>query len=133
MVVDAWIMTEPELTLPPATVYGQYLDSGRRGFQCCGSCVAAIFYPRVVCPECGSDELRWHVSNGKGTVYATTAVYHRDREPHNAVLVDLEEGFRMLSRIDNLQAEDVEIGMEVAFEVRPIDGQPEAVFVPEAR
>jgi hypothetical protein len=47
-------------------------------------------------------------------------------------LVDLLEGFRMLSSVQGLRAEDVSIGMAVrlAFDT-DADGNPRAVFVPE--
>lgn len=114
----------------PAEVYRSYLREGKLGFQRCRGCRSAVFYPRVLCPVCGSVSLAWEESGGWGTVYATTAVYHRDREPHNVVLVDLEEGFRMMSRIEDVPAEEVEVGMSVAFDVREEDGEPVAVFVP---
>lgn len=116
----------------PVEVYRSYLKEGRLGFQRCRGCRSAIFYPRVLCPVCGSTSLSWETSGGRGTVYATTAVYHRDREPHNVVLVDLEEGFRMMSRIERVPAGEVEIGMRVAFGVREEGGEPVAVFVPVA-
>lgn len=116
----------------PAKVYRSYLKEGRLGFQRCRGCRSAIFYPRVLCPVCGSTSLAWEMSGGRGTVYATTAVYHRDREPHNVALVDLKEGFRMMSRIEGVPAEEVEIGMGVALEVREEEGEPVPVFVPVA-
>ena len=116
----------------PVEVYRSYLKEGRLGFQRCRGCRSAIFYPRVLCPVCGSTSLAWETSGGRGTVYATTAVYHRDRDPHNVALVDLEEGFRMMSRIERVPAGEVEIGMRVAFEVREEGGEPVAVFVPVA-
>ncbi len=73
------------------------------------------------------------MSSGRGTVYATTAVYRRDGEPYNVALVDLEEGFRMMSRVEALAAEEVEIGVGVVLEVRQEDDGPVAVFVPEGR
>ncbi len=116
----------------PAGVYRSYLKKGKLGFQRCWGCRSAIFYPRVLCPVCGSASFAWEESGGRGTIYATTAVYHRDREPHNVALVDLEEGFRMMSRIEGVPVEEVEVGMEVAFAVREEDGEPVAVFVPVA-
>ncbi len=116
----------------PVEVYRSYLKEGELGFQQCRGCRSAVFYPRVLCPVCCSTSLAWETSGGRGTVYATTAVYHRDREPHNIVLVDLEEGFRMMSRIEDVPAEEVEVGMSVAFDVREEDGEPVAVFVPVA-
>ena len=94
---------------------------------------SAIFYPRVLCPVCGSTSLAWETSGGRGTVYATTAVYHRDCNPHNVALVDLEEGFRMMSRIEGVPADEVSIGLRVRFEVREEDDGPVAVFVPAER
>ena len=116
----------------PAELYRSYLNEGKLGFQRCRSCRSAVFYPRVLCPVCGSASFAWEESGGRGTVYATTAVYHRDREPHNVALVDLEEGFRMMSRIERVPAGEVEIGMRVAFGVREEGGEPVAVFVPVA-
>ena len=118
----------------PDVIYRDYLEAGILGFQRCAGCGAAIFYPRVLCPDCGSDALEWETSAGRGTVYATTAVYRRDREPHNVVLVNLREGFRMMSRVEGMPAERVEVGMNVVFKVRRTqDSEPVAVFVPEGR
>jgi uncharacterized OB-fold protein len=87
----------PDAGVAPAEVYRRYLESGKLGFQRCTDCGAAIFYPRVLCPACGSVTLEWQTSGGRGTVYATTAVYRRDAEPYNVALVDLDEGFRMMT------------------------------------
>src|SRR5215210_7995317 len=94
----------------PAEVYRRYLEGGKLGFQRCRDCSLAVFYPRVLCPVCGSVSLEWLTSGGRGVVYATTAVYRRDGEPYNVALVDLEEGFRMMSRVEGVPAEEVEIG-----------------------
>ena len=72
-------------------------------------------------------------SSGRGVIYATTAVYRRDADPYNVVLVDLEEGFRMMSRVEGVPAERVEIGMRVAFRVDREGDDPILVFVPEDR
>lgn len=117
--------------VPPAEVYKRYLESGRLGFQRCSGCGAAVFYPRVVCPACGSADLAWETSSGRGVVYATTAVYRRDAEPYNVVLVDLEEGFRMMSRVEGLPAERVEVGTKVRLRMDREDDEPVPVFVLE--
>ncbi len=117
----------------PARVYARYLETGKLAFQRCEDCESSVFYPRVLCPVCGGTSFEWRESGGRGTVYATTAVYHRDREPHNVALVDLEEGFRMMSRIEGVPVEEVEVGMKVTFAVREEDGEPAAVFVPVAK
>ena len=115
----------------PAAAYRRHLHNGELGYQRCADCSAAVFYPRLLCPVCGSGALEWHVSAGRGAVYATTAVHSRDRDPRNVVLVDLDEGFRMMSRVEDVPAEEVEIGARVRFEVREGEEEPVAVFVLE--
>ncbi len=70
--------------------------------------------------------LEWKVSAGNGTVYAATVVRKRDAEPRSLVLVDLDEGFRMMSRVAGVAPEEVAIGARVR--VRFDDGTP--VFAP---
>ena len=72
--------------------------------------------------------MEWSESSGRGTVYATTAVYRRDGAPYNVALIDLDEGFRMMSRVEGIPAEDVEVGMRVSLSVRSEDDGPVAVF-----
>jgi uncharacterized OB-fold protein len=116
----------------PATTYRRHLENGKLGYQRCGGCSAAVFYPRVLCPVCGSGALEWRESAGRGTVYATSAIHSRNRDPRNVVLVDLDEGFRMMSRIEGVPAEEVEVGARVRFEVRRgEEDEPVAVFVRE--
>lgn len=73
---------------------------------------SAVFPPRLAQPGTGAP-LEWRVSAGTGTVYATTVVRRRDAEPRSLVLVDLDEGFRMMSRVDGVAPEDVAIGDRV--------------------
>lgn len=116
----------------PAVTYRRYLENGTLGYQRCADCSAAVFYPRVLCPFCGSGALEWRESAGRGAVYATTALHSRRRDPRNVVLVDLDEGFRMMSRVEDVPAEEVEIGARVRFEVRKGENEePVAVFVRE--
>jgi uncharacterized OB-fold protein len=120
----------PEAGEPPAWVYRRYLESGVLGFQRCVGCGAALFYPRVLCSLCGGKDLTWETSSGRGVIYATTAVYRRDGDPYNVVLVDLEEGFRMMSRVEGVPTERVEVGARVTLRLEPADDGPLPVFVP---
>jgi uncharacterized OB-fold protein len=49
----------------------------------------------------------------RGTVYATTVVHRPDEEPYNVCLVDLDEGARVMGRVDGLAPQDVTIGLRV--------------------
>jgi uncharacterized OB-fold protein len=119
----------PEAGEPPAEVYRRHLESGVLGFQRCADCGDAVFYPRVLCPLCGGNDLSWQTSSGRGVIHATTAVYRREGDPYNVVLVDLEEGFRMMSRVEGVPAERVEVGAKVRLRVDREGDDPVPVFV----
>ena len=91
----------------------------------------AVFYPRVVAPVTGG-QLEWRVSKGMGTVYSTTVLYFKGEAPLNVALVDVDEGFRLMSRVEDINAEQVKIGMRVKFRAHPGDDkqQPYPVFIP---
>ncbi|GAB3301288.1 Zn-ribbon domain-containing OB-fold protein [Parasphingorhabdus pacifica] len=121
-------MSEHAVPAAPDAVYREGLASGELRFQRCGGCDNAIFYPRVLCPGCGSEDLRWQRSSGVGTVYATTNVRARTGV-RNVVLVDLDEGFRMMSRVEDVEPDHVSIGLRVRFAVTDDEGgTPIAVF-----
>lgn len=113
----------------PARVFTRYLVAGQLAFQRCAACAAAIFYPRVLCPVCGATDLRWEISSGRGTVYATTTLHSRGEAAYNVALIDLAEGFRMMSRVDGIEPTEVRIGMEVRLKVLPAQDDAEAIAV----
>ena len=116
----------------PLAVYQQYLDRGELAYQWSQEAGRAVFYPRVICPHTGSDRLEWRVSAGLGTVYATTVTHPRQGAPYNVALIDCDEGFRLMSRVEDAPPEAVRIGMRVKFRVhRPTgDEPPYPVFLP---
>src|ERR1043165_6743225 len=91
----------------------------------------AVFYPRAVAPRTGGN-LEWRVSKGLGTVYSTTVVYYKGEPPLNVALIDMDEGFRLMSRVEEIDAMDVKIGMRVKFRTHPGDDKqlPYPVFTP---
>jgi uncharacterized OB-fold protein len=116
----------------PLGVYLEHLAKGELAYQFSPEANAAVFYPRVICPFTGSDNLQWRVSNGMGTVHATTVVYPQKGEPYNVALIDVDEGFRMMSRVEDMAPLDVRIGMRVQFRVHAAEGDeaPYPVFTP---
>jgi hypothetical protein len=116
----------------PLALYQAQLEIGELAYQWSPEANRAVFYPRVICPFTGSDRLEWRVSAGLGTVYATTVTHPLDGAPYNVALIDCDEGFRMMSRVEGVAPEAVQIGMRVRFRVhRPgSDEPPYPVFVP---
>ena len=49
----------------------------------------------------------------RGVVYATTVVHRRGEEPYNVCLVDLDDGVRVMGRVEGLAPQDVTIGLRV--------------------
>jgi uncharacterized OB-fold protein len=126
------IDTMPDKQDAPLTTYLDHLARGELAYQFSPAAGRAVFYPRVLCPFTGSDRLEWRISKGLGTVYATTVVHPVEGKPYNVALIDCDEGFRLMSRVDDIAPEQVRIGQRVRFRVhRPgSEDPPQPVFVP---
>jgi uncharacterized OB-fold protein len=51
-----------------------------------------------MCPVCGWRDLRWEESRGSGVVYSSSDVHTREGV-YNVSLVDLDEGYRVMSTV----------------------------------
>ena len=120
------------MTESPLALYQAHLEAGELAYQWSPAANRAVFYPRVVCPFSGSDRLEWRVSSGLGTVYATTVTHPREGAPYNVALIDCDEGFRLMSRVEEIAPDGVRIGMRVRLRIHRPDGgdPPYPVFVP---
>ncbi|MFL4476241.1 Zn-ribbon domain-containing OB-fold protein [Paeniglutamicibacter sp. MACA_103] len=112
--------------------YFESLAAGHFEIPHCNDCEKFHFYPRILCPHCGSPDLAWILPSGKGTVYATTVV-RRKTGDYNVALIDLQEGPRMMSRVEGIAPGDVQIGLPVSSRIEIDNGDPLLVFVPEAK
>ena len=116
----------------PLAVYQSHLDKGELTYQWSPAAQRAVFYPRLVCPYSGSTDLEWRVASGLGTVQATTVTHPQQGEPYNVALIDCDEGFRLMSRVEGIDPMAVKIGMRVRFKVHKPEGDEPAypVFEP---
>jgi uncharacterized OB-fold protein len=114
----------------PEKTYQAFLASGQFRIQRCVACSRHVFHPRLVCPHCGETNLRWIAPSGLGRVYSTTVVRRKieDGGNYNVALVDLDEGVRMMSRIDGIAPLAVRIGQRVRAHVTEDSGTPIVVF-----
>ena len=112
--------------------YQDLLKQGKFQIQQCQDCKKHIFYPRMICPHCGSDQLSWIEPTGLGTVYSTTVVRRKaeDGGNYNVALINLDEGVRLMSRVEKVAAEDVYIGQKVKAHVQQDGEQAIVVFSP---
>ncbi|MBL4744639.1 MAG: OB-fold domain-containing protein [Cycloclasticus sp.] len=116
----------------PDQIYQKNLKNNQFELPKCTSCAKFHFFPRVVCPHCGSFELEWQPVSGKGEVYSTTTVRRKPERGgnYNVCLVTLEEGPRMMSRVDGVDSEIVSIGDQVIANIINDDNNSYVVFTP---
>ncbi|BCN38984.1 hypothetical protein ALDI51_23030 [Alicycliphilus denitrificans] len=115
----------------PLEQYRAHLVQGHLAFQI-DEDGQALFYPRVAAPADYRGALRWATSAGLGTVYATTHISPKGESAYNVALIDMDEGFRLMSRVESIPADQVCIGMRVKVRIRPAEGDegPYPVFDP---
>lgn len=94
-------------------------------YQTCDACGKIQYFHRSFCAACGATALTEKPASGKATVYATSLVCRaatpetRAHVPYNMLLVDTEEGFRIMAHGDN----DLKIGDDVIASYRPFAGK----------
>src|SRR5690606_29955271 len=84
----------------PHAIYVAHLENGELAYQWSPAAQRAVFFPRLVCPFTGSTNLEWRVASGAGTVHSTTTVHAIDGSAYNVALIDCDEGFRLMSRVE---------------------------------
>lgn len=95
--------------------------------QRCESCGILRHPPQPLCSTCGSADQGYVVATGRGSVYSF--VVHHDPPlagvptPHTVLLVELEEGVRMVSELaDEGDRSHVRIGLPVVLEFTQVPG-----------
>jgi uncharacterized protein len=113
-------MVRPSPPVTPDTK--PYWDAANRRelwYQVCAACGHVQFYPRGHCMKCRSVALTWQRSDGKGVVHTFSIVYRppndsfRSLLPYVIALVDMQEGFRLMTNMVNVSPEAMTIGMPV--------------------
>jgi len=110
----------------PYECFVEGLNRGVLTYQRCQRCIKAVFYLRTNCPGCGSVELELNESRGLGTLYSSSVIFDKE-QAYNVVLVDLDEGFRMMSTV--IDCLSPTIGDRVQAHVEAQEGaDPRVVF-----
>ncbi len=105
----------------------------------CPACRQFFFYPRALCPGCGSRDVSWRQSAGRGELCTFCVQYQSrlpgfaDAAPFVTAIVALAEGPRLMTFLTGVPPDPAAIrcGMpvEVVFEDLP-DGNVLPVFRP---
>ncbi|MFO1112284.1 MAG: Zn-ribbon domain-containing OB-fold protein [Bradyrhizobium sp.] len=124
-------MNAPVNTAKPRGAEAEYfaaLAAGRLMIQRCCDCGHAIFHARPFCPQCDSLSLSWEQASGLGTVHTLTTVRIKHDRPYNISLIELDEGVRMMGRVEGIAPDAVKIGMRVQASIIDQGGKPLVVF-----
>jgi uncharacterized OB-fold protein len=114
-------MTAP--VAAPDTFFWDAARAGHLAVQQCADCGVFRHPPRPMCGACGSQSSTATKVSGRGTVYSWVLPRHpifSPGDPRVAVLVELEEGVRIVSNLVGIALEDIalDLPVEVFFEER---------------
>jgi uncharacterized OB-fold protein len=115
-----------------AAEFYAYCKQHELRFQRCTSCRTWRHVPRDMCAKCGSFAWEWAKSSGKGTLFSWTTAMQpmlpqfADLVPYSPVVVELEEGVRMLSWLTDV--DDTDLTLDLPVEVEFDDVTPEVTL-----
>ena len=105
---------------PLTDPYWSGCREGKLRLQQCDACERYQFYPRLFCSHCGHRHLSWREVSGRGRIASFTVVHHPISDAYPApvtiVLVDLEEGPRLMSSLVDADPGRVSVGDRVSVE-----------------
>ena len=117
----------------PTNASAPYWEGCNRGellLAKCNDCTRPFYYPRILCPHCGSQNLGWLKASGTGTIWSFTHVHvsfygkrWESQIPYTPVLIDLDEGVRVMSRLVGEGRDKVKIGDKVKVEFIEVEKQ----------
>lgn len=118
----------PEITELTAPFWAA-LKERRLAVQRCDGCGAYRFPPEHGCAACASLEATWTPVSGRATLWSWTIghppllPYFAERAPWPVVVVQLEEGPRMVSNAMNVPVEQYEAGLPLVADYEDIDDE----------
>ncbi len=115
---------------PETSEFWEAAANGRLLLKVCDDCGKAHWFPRAVCPMCGSGKLSWKPASGKGKVYAFSPARRAD-PVYTLAYVTLDEGPTMMTNIIDVEPESIQIGQAVQVKFKPAnEGRMMPFFAP---
>jgi len=97
--------------------------------QHCTDCRHVQFYQQRICRQCGSGNLDHRPASGRGTVHSFSVVHRapgpafKHETPYAVLLVELEEGPRMISSLVDAEPTALQFDMPVELVCAPVTEQ----------
>jgi uncharacterized protein len=89
----------------PETVgFWEAVERRQLALKWCPHCAKAFHPKRIVCTDCGAEDLGWRRASGRGAVYSFSEVHHAPSAtfagsvPYTVGVVRLEEGVHLFTR-----------------------------------
>ena len=103
------------------------IEAGELRIQSCNACGVLRHPPQPLCASCGSSDQGYVVSSGQGVVYSHVTHHYPPlpgvERPHTVLLVELEEGVRLISEwAADVQVDSVQIGQRVQVAFTKVPG-----------
>ena len=112
------------------------LRGGELLLQHCADCGHVQYYQQAICRACGSENLEHRPASGRGKVHSFSVVHRapgpafKDDVPYAVILVELEEGPRMISTFTNGPPDEVTFDMDVVLALEKVS---EEITLPRFR
>lgn len=115
----------PPILPQPTRITQPFWDAARKRalhIQRCDDCKRHVFYPRALCPHCGSAALTWVEASGRGTIYTFTVARKPTLPtftcPYVIAIVELAEGPHVTTNIVECDPDKVRVGdpVEAVFQ-----------------
>jgi uncharacterized OB-fold protein len=110
-----------------STFFWDGVEAGELRIGQCNACKTLHHPPQPICRSCQSTDMGWTVSSGKGVVYSFVTHHYPKLPgvelPHTVLLVELEEGVRLVSEwAAGAKPDETFIGQQVQVAFTPVPG-----------
>jgi len=103
------------------------LRDGKLLLQHCADCGHVQYYQQATCRACGREDLEHRAASGRGKVYSFSVVQRapgpafKADVPYAVLLVELEEGPRMISTYTGGSPDEVSFDMNVVLTLEKVN------------
>ncbi len=105
----------------------EFLAAGELRFQYCEKCDRWQHPPRFLCAGCGSADWIWKAVAGRGVVFSWTVTHKAlhpmfaDVVPYSILVVELDEGPRIVCSARGIANEDLALDMPVKISIAKVN------------
>jgi uncharacterized OB-fold protein len=116
----------PDLHGPHGALFRVWAEGGSLAVQACGHCGRLRHPPRVLCPSCASEAVRYVSLSGRATLFTWTVTHQpmhpafADQVPYAVAVVEVEEGPRLVCRLRDVPHAALAPGLPLRVELEEV-------------